>query len=290
MKEIKSSDQLEKCKCRVQLLMSDIISNDIDADRMDYLLRDSHMCGVNYGLYEPSRILKSMCAYGIITQNETTLRVGIRYSGLGALEDLLFSRYQMHKQVYGHKTNRSCNVMLDQIRGRLDKKRWTWFKDYKNLNALLKKFGAYDDSKFIQELFIVQETSKKLDSEIKEIAQKLFIERKLMKKIFEEMAVGKRDEDRVEIKIKLIKGELNNSGIRYKIDKFENKNPGFEDPSYSLKILKKSNSGYYLVKSLYESSPYIKGLPKREKIFRMFCKRSKRKDAKELINNLNLGG
>ena len=45
-----------------QKLFHDILSSDLDIDRMDYLLRDSHMCGVNYGLYDPDRILKSMCA------------------------------------------------------------------------------------------------------------------------------------------------------------------------------------------------------------------------------------
>lgn len=100
---IAPSKQVQGTPYGVQRLFHDILSSDLDIDRMDYLLRDSHMCGVNYGLYDPDRILKSMCAYA--RTDSAQLRICVRYSGSGALEDLLFSRYQMHAQIYGHKTN-----------------------------------------------------------------------------------------------------------------------------------------------------------------------------------------
>ena len=112
---IEPSDQLNIPHYKIKSLFHDILSTDVDVDRMDYLLRDSHMCGVNYGLYDPDRILKSMCAYGRTDTKE--LRIAVRYSGLGALEDLLLSRYQMHAQIYGHKTNRACNAMLGKEKG-----------------------------------------------------------------------------------------------------------------------------------------------------------------------------
>jgi uncharacterized protein len=84
----------------------------LDCDRMDYLLRDSYFTGVKYGIYDLNRLLKSLLPY--IDKNKKIIRLGIKKSGLPAIENFLQARYELYIQIYFHKTNRSCNSMLIQ--------------------------------------------------------------------------------------------------------------------------------------------------------------------------------
>lgn len=51
--KVKPSSYLESAPYGLQKLLHDVLSSDLDVDRMDYLLRDSHMAGVKYGIYDP---------------------------------------------------------------------------------------------------------------------------------------------------------------------------------------------------------------------------------------------
>ncbi len=88
-------------------LLTQIISSQIDADRMDYLLRDSYFTGVSYGEYDIERILRTFR----IENN----RLVIKESGMNAVEDYIMARYQMYWQVYYHPTSRSYEIMLLHI-------------------------------------------------------------------------------------------------------------------------------------------------------------------------------
>ena len=179
--KVEPTGQLQVGMYNARALFHDILSSDIDVDRMDYLLRDSKMCGVNYGLYDPDRILKSMCAYARVS--DKCLRVGVRYSGLGALEDLLVSRYQMHGQIYGHKTNRACNAMLQHIRERLKEIKWKWYQAANSITDLLNTISGLTDQKFIQ--MLLERDIDDGQGKVMEIAKKLFIERKLYRRVYE---------------------------------------------------------------------------------------------------------
>lgn len=86
-----------------------LISSQMDADRMDYLLRDAYYTGVSYGNFDMERILRVMRpspdGNGII----------VKYSGMHAVEDYIFSRYEMYQQVYFHPVSRSAEVLLWKI-------------------------------------------------------------------------------------------------------------------------------------------------------------------------------
>lgn len=88
-------------------LIVSLISSQIDADRMDYLLRDAYYTGVNYGNFDIERILRLMRPHedGIV----------FKYSGMHAVEDYIMSRYQMYWQVYFHPVTRSGEVVLRKI-------------------------------------------------------------------------------------------------------------------------------------------------------------------------------
>ncbi|WP_051983565.1 HD domain-containing protein [Pseudobacteroides cellulosolvens] len=84
-------------------LLKDIISGNIDADRMDYLLRDSHHCGVDYGYFDHKRLIESL---SVIEGINGGLDLAIKHDGIHALEALILARYYMFTQVYCHRTRR----------------------------------------------------------------------------------------------------------------------------------------------------------------------------------------
>lgn len=88
-------------------LIVSLISSQIDADRMDYLLRDAYYTGVNYGNFDIERILRVMRPH-----EEYAV---VKYSGMHAVEDYIMSRYQMYWQVYFHPVTRSAEVILSKI-------------------------------------------------------------------------------------------------------------------------------------------------------------------------------
>lgn len=84
-----------------------LISSQIDADRMDYLLRDAYYTGAVYGQFDLTRILRVIAP----AENGIVFRV----SGMHAVEDYIVSRYQMYMQVYFHPASRSMEVILQNL-------------------------------------------------------------------------------------------------------------------------------------------------------------------------------
>jgi hypothetical protein len=83
---------------------SDIVSGDIDADRMDYLMRDSYYTGAAYGIVDLDHLLLKlmMNKKGLIIES----------GGLSAVESMLIARYLMYPAVYSHKTSRIADAMF----------------------------------------------------------------------------------------------------------------------------------------------------------------------------------
>ena len=89
-------------------VVSGIVAGQVDADKMDYLIRDSFYCGVNYGLVDIHRLIDSL---DISSDNQLHFDIAAR----GALEAFLVARYEMFLNVYYHKTVRSVEVMLVKL-------------------------------------------------------------------------------------------------------------------------------------------------------------------------------
>jgi len=84
-----------------------LISSDLDADRLDYLLRDSHGTGVSYGFVDVDRLVNTLK----IKDNH----LAVEDKGRQALENYLLSRYHMYQVVYYHKTVVGFELMLQQV-------------------------------------------------------------------------------------------------------------------------------------------------------------------------------
>ncbi len=84
-----------------------LVSSQIDADRMDYLLRDSYFTGVSYGHFDLARIIRC-----IRVQDG---KIVFKKSGVQAIEDYILARYHMYWQVYFHPVGRSYEMILKSI-------------------------------------------------------------------------------------------------------------------------------------------------------------------------------
>ncbi len=86
--------------------LAQLVSSQLDVDRMDYLLRDSLMTGAKYGLYDLEWIINALQI------DEDGDRIYVAARGVFAVEEYLQARYYMFRQVYFHRTLRSAEVVL----------------------------------------------------------------------------------------------------------------------------------------------------------------------------------
>ncbi|MBX3290271.1 MAG: HD domain-containing protein [Acidobacteria bacterium] len=91
------------------MALSQLVSSQLDVDRMDYLLRDSMMTGVKYGVFDLEWIIKSL------EINEKDDHLYISAPGIYAVEDYLQARYYMYRQVYFHRTLRAAEAVLHSL-------------------------------------------------------------------------------------------------------------------------------------------------------------------------------
>jgi HD superfamily phosphohydrolase len=92
------------------------VSGSLDVDRADYLLRDSHMTGVRYGLYDLDWLLRAF-AFGRVG-GEWVLAIEGR-KGLPPIENFFLARHFMYQQVYHHKAVRAAEALIRSIFVRL---------------------------------------------------------------------------------------------------------------------------------------------------------------------------
>lgn len=88
-------------------ILIQMISSQLDADRMDYLLRDSYFTGTTYGHFDLYRILRVMKVFNN--------KIVYKASGVQAIENYILARYHMYWQVYYHPTSRSYEQLLISI-------------------------------------------------------------------------------------------------------------------------------------------------------------------------------
>ncbi|CAB1128218.1 Deoxyguanosinetriphosphate triphosphohydrolase [Candidatus Hydrogenisulfobacillus filiaventi] len=88
-------------------LVVSLVSGQLDADRLDYLMRDSLFTGVDYGQFDLARILRVIRPLGD--------RLVVKRTGLHTVEAYLLARYFMYWQVYYHPVCRAAEVLLHKL-------------------------------------------------------------------------------------------------------------------------------------------------------------------------------
>ncbi len=114
-----------------------IINGNLDADQIDYLLRDAHYTGVAHGTIDVERIMNT-----IKIKNGELM---IDKKGVPALEGMLVARALMYSSVYFHKTNRIGELMLSRAVEEIDMENWLdiYRMNDSELISLLMEQGGY---------------------------------------------------------------------------------------------------------------------------------------------------
>lgn len=87
--------------------LHDIVSSQLDADRIDYILRDGRATGVKIGTFDLERILTML--------EEHDGHICVNFRAVEAVEGYLLARFHMYKQVYLHRASRAAERMLEAI-------------------------------------------------------------------------------------------------------------------------------------------------------------------------------
>jgi HD superfamily phosphohydrolase len=111
-------------------VLADIVSSQLDSDRLDYLLRDSHFCGVTYGQFDFRWMVNSMA---IVTSKHGE-RLGITHKGVGVVEHYLMARRLMTRNIYHYQKKLALEYLLIQLLVNLAESLETYapFADIKN--------------------------------------------------------------------------------------------------------------------------------------------------------------
>ena len=172
-------------------LLCELVSGQMDADRMDYLLRDAYETGTSYGTFDLERILRCL--------RVKDGRLCIKESGMHSVEDYIMARYHMYWQVYLHPVARSFEVLLQLFFDRYSQVRRTEpiallenVYDSRDLN----RFLALDDYRLMTGL---QEAAASGDSILADLAGRL-LNRRLFDWI-EEPSREQEDEIRTRLKV-----------------------------------------------------------------------------------------
>jgi|SRR5579862_2509228 len=134
-----------------QRIHRDIISGPLDADKQDYLLRDSYFCGVTYGVYDIDQLHQTLC----VGQDDDETALMVTASGVHVLEQFVLAKYYLTTQVYRHKVRLITDNML--VRGI--------------------QLGVLNDKiKFLQELYCFKDSKKYLSNYLSWDDQRLTVE------------------------------------------------------------------------------------------------------------------
>ena len=112
----------------------------LDADRMDYLLRDAYFTGVASGRYDAEQLLASLR----VLRHDGRVVVGIDRRGVVALESFVMARYMMFASVYFHHTTRMFEHILHEVLREL-------WPDPRALDAI-EEFLRWDDFRVLDVL------------------------------------------------------------------------------------------------------------------------------------------
>lgn len=169
--------------------LAQLVSSQLDVDRMDYLLRDSLMTGAKYGIYDLEWIINALAI------DEAGDRIYVAARGLYAVEAYLQARYYMFRQVYFHRTLRSAEAVLRSALRRalelLESGQSVWYAPDTAFEKVLRKEKLtlsehleVDDSDV---LFHIKQWQRSTDPILKDLSSR-FTGRRLFKAIDLDMA------------------------------------------------------------------------------------------------------
>jgi HD superfamily phosphohydrolase len=161
-----------------------ILSSDIDADKADYLLRDSTSSGFGIAVYDLDRLIRlfQLC------HKDTSYYFRPSIRALSSIESIFFSRYMLYKWVYFHHRVVLSDGLLKDIVRRLSvennfipQDKFSW-KNYYTAQS-----GYFDDAAFLSELrkFCCDNPKRKESFEVKCLLERSPMVTPLWKDLFQ---------------------------------------------------------------------------------------------------------
>ena len=175
--------------------LAQLVSSQLDVDRMDYLLRDSLMTGAKYGLYDLEWIINALQI------DEEGDRIYVAARGIYAVEEYLQARYYMFRQVYFHRSLRSAEAVLRSALRRalqlVEEGKHVWCSAGTSFEKILHRqmltiteHLEMDDSDVI---FHMKQWQRSSDPVLSDLSQR-FVGRRLFKAIDLDMPEAEREE------------------------------------------------------------------------------------------------
>ena len=193
----------QDCEKLVRLLASghgerilrQIVSGPLDADKQDYLLRDSRFCGVQYGVFDHHQLHRSLTSVKQNDQHDHELM--IRPDGVHAVEQFVLAKYYLTTNVYRHKVRLITDQMIVRAivlgieHDKIAEMRELYTFD--NSASFAQRYGGWDDGRFLQEF-----GQRAPDGKCKDILDRL-VRRDLFKRIFSAKPADFRAETREQL-------------------------------------------------------------------------------------------
>lgn len=99
-------DEGGRDRAEIPPFLTQVVSSQLDADRFDYLLRDSLATGTDYGRFDLQWLILQL------RLDEAHCRFYLSPKAISAAEAYVYARYHMYRSVYFHKTTRAAEVMV----------------------------------------------------------------------------------------------------------------------------------------------------------------------------------
>lgn len=126
-----------------------IVSGPLDADKQDYLLRDSYFCGVAYGHFDIHQLHRSLVLFGPEDEKELM----IDPDGVHAVEQYVLAKYYLTTNVYRHRVRLITDQMIVRaIRLGIDEENIADLRTLYTFNAspeFFENYRGWDDARFL---------------------------------------------------------------------------------------------------------------------------------------------
>jgi uncharacterized protein len=192
-------------------ILKSIVSGPLDADKQDYLLRDSLYAGVNYGVFDIHQLQRSLLAETLEGQKELVIRA----DGVHAVEQFVLAKYYLTTMVYRHKVRlvsdqmfvRAIILGIEKDRNRELSRLYT----FRDTSAFYENYLEWNDAKFMLKFGEEGKPKAKCTQLLQRLRQ-----RQLLKRVL--YAPAKEFPAECKEKLMVI-GKPENSKLRAKIEK-----------------------------------------------------------------------
>lgn len=158
------------------LVANQLMHSDLDADRMDYLLRDAHYTGIKYGQFDRDYVLANLVTYDA---GGGQVAFGVHENAVHAIEDFLIARFSWYSQVIKHQGSAKFDIMSSHVaEALLDRNLIYQFHDLlEMIETRDERFFWWNDIYFMNRLQEVRFRKELIDPKASELIEMLLYRR-----------------------------------------------------------------------------------------------------------------